>query len=160
MWRTYIVGARPSLQPICQVTRANNQIRTATETYTVSGSPISTSTPRNSQKLESHCYSVPHFTHRRRKVSLGVCVMVEMMHWQLSPSELGQRTDLDWPSTLDGNWLWLRSHTGLPTPFLSSRSHFVPASPLPTLLPEAGNRFAKVTKLKMARNSQEYPKTA
>ena len=86
MWRTYIVGARPSLQPICQVTRANNQIRTATETYTVSGSPISTSTPRNSQKLESHCYSVPHFTHRRRKVGLEVCVMVEMMHWQLSPS--------------------------------------------------------------------------
>ena len=155
MWRTYIVGARPSLQPICQVTRANNQIRTATETYTVSGSPISTSTPRNSQKLESHCYSVPHFTHRRRKVGLGVCVMVEMMHWQLSPS--ARTTDLDWPSTLDGNWLWLRSCTGLPhtVPLLR-----VPASPLPTLLPEAGNRFAKVTKLKMARNSQEYPKTA
>ena len=144
------------MQPICQVTRANNQIRTATETYTVSGSPISTSTPRNSQKLESHCYSVPHFTHRRRKVGLGgLCNGGNDALTAFPLSSNNGRTSTDpqrWTETGFDFGLAPASHT---VPLLR-----VPASPLPTLLPEAENRFAKVTKLKMARNSQEYPKTA
>ena len=145
------------MQPICQVTRANNQIRTATETYTVSGSPISTSTPRNSQKLESHCYSVPHFTHRRRKVGLGG--LCNGGNDALTAFPLRARTTNGPRLTLNvGRKLALTSVSHRPPHTVPLPR--VPASPLPTLLPEAGYRFAKVTKLKMARNSQEYPKTA